>query len=318
MNPICVRFLCVVWLCFFCNISQAAITFNFTYADLGTGFDDAIEGLARRNTVSAVGAYINTVVNHNGTIDFHFDASVNQPAANTLASAGSFYALSPGFSNGVTFQHATTGSSPFSAPDASGEVNFGRVWNSDLGAPSGTEFDLFSVILHEVTHAMGFASLLNPNGTSQFAGDGSPNTFTKFDSFLVDGSGNALLSNTATPTFIGSTSVLTSNALFFAGANAMAANGGAPVKLFAPTTFSPGSSISHFDFSVGNSVMVPGISAGVQKREFSALDRAVLADLGWTLHATAVPEPSTYALLLFAGGVYWLAPLRKRTSAKAI
>ena len=278
------------WVCFHCPVF-ADITFNFTYTDVdngsGFGFDDAAEGATRRATVDSVADYINTVVDHDGTVDINWNASTNEPAAGTLASMGSLYFFNSGISNGLVFQHATTGVDPSAGnPDGEGQVNFGRNWNSDLGGPAAGEFDLFSVVLHEISHAMGFASLFDPtDGSSQITG-----TRSVFDSLIEDGAGNRLLTGT---TFTGNVSDFTSDDLFIDV-------GTGTLQLHAPSTFQQGSSLSHFDFGLpGSNVMVPGIAPAVSKREYSVNDLAVLSAIGWNLKA--VPEPTSLSLVMIAG-----------------
>lgn len=276
----------------FATQAHADITFNFSYVDVTDnsdfGFDDPTEGATRRATVQAVADYINTVVDHNGTVDIRWNASFNASGSPTLASMGAFYFENAGLDNGFVFNHATTGLDPsLGNPDGTGQVNFGRTWNSGLGGPAAGEFDLFSVVLHEITHAMGFASLFNSDGTTAING-----TYSVFDSLVEDGSGNRLLSGT---NFVGNASDFTSGDLH------LDVGGGTTLELFAPGTFSDGSSVSHFDFGVpGSNVMFPGIAAGVSNRTYSQADLQVLSAIGWNVVAP-VPEPGTATILCLAG-----------------
>lgn len=271
--------------------AHADITFNFTYEDIGTGFgfDDATEGATRRNTVQAVADYINTVVDHDGSVDIRWNTSINAPGSSTLASMGAFYFENAGTDNGFVFNHATTGLDPVGGgfPDGSGQVNFGRTWNSGLGGPGAGEFDLFSVVLHEITHSMGFASLIDPaDGSSEITG-----TYSIFDTLIEDGAGNRLLSGGS---FVGNVADLTSGDLH------LDVGGGNTIQLFAPDPFQDGSSVSHIDFSVpGSNVMFPAIAAGVSNRTYGDADLQVLAAIGWNV--TAVPEPATGTILCMVG-----------------
>lgn len=268
------------------SIANADIVFNFTYSDVNFGFNDPVEGATRRATVEAVANYVNTVVDHNGAVDINWNTSFNVPASSTLASMGAFYFLNDGYSNGFVFEHATTGIDPAGGVDGSGQVNFGRNWNSGLGAPAGNQFDLFTVVLHELTHAMGFASLIEPDGSRSISG-----TRSVYDSFLQDGAGNPLLNSNGD--FIASTSTLTSDALLLD----LTASAGGILDVYSPGTFLDGSSISHLDPSVGSdTVMTPSIAPGVQKRTYSQHDLAVLRAIGWNV--VAVPEPNGLILLL--------------------
>ncbi len=288
--------------------ASADITWNVTYVDLGSGvgFDDPTFGATRRGTVSAVLNYINSRIDANGTVDLEIRAS-DIDGSGPLASAGPYYFTGPnGFANGFVFDHATTGFDPSPAvPDATATFDFGYVWNNGLGAPGAGEFDLFSVALHEVTHAMGFSSLVDANGQSSISG-GDPGVFGVFDSFLELGDGTDLFGPGGD--FLGVPADLISNNVYFNGANAMAANGGAPVQVYAPTTFASGSSISHLNDS--NALMSFAIAPAVMRRAYSDIELGILADIGWSL--ASIPEPSSAGFLLVLFGVCGLCRRNKR------
>ncbi len=72
--------------------------------------------------------------------------------------------------------------------------NPGILWHTNLGGPTSAGlYDLYSVALHEVTHALGFASLINFNGLSKFG----PNYdyYSRYDMFLQNQSGQNLITN---------------------------------------------------------------------------------------------------------------------------
>jgi hypothetical protein len=289
----------------------AAITWNITYQDAGSGFgfDDPTQGATRRNTITAVTNYINTVIDASGAIDLVIDRSKTDTSAGILASAGSFYFPTTGFDNGLVFQHATTGVDPYPFDvDGSGVFNFGYNWNSGLGAPASNQVDLFSVALHEFTHALGFSSLITQDGISAISMT-DPGAYSVFDSFLIRGmTGTSLFA--AGGDFVGTMSDLISDDIFFDGPNARAANGGNPVKVFSPNLWQEGSSISHI--VLDDAVMQFSIPDGVTRREYTPQELGILADLGYSIIApAAVPEPSSYVLLSLVGVAFGLKRRRK-------
>lgn len=63
--------------------------------------------------------------------------------------------------------------------------DFNKDWNSDLTDKAvGGEFDLYTQLLREVVHALGFNSLLNKDGLSKFGPDYK--YYSRFDKYLVN------------------------------------------------------------------------------------------------------------------------------------
>lgn len=296
-----------VFTTFATGASRADITWNITYADEGTGlgFDSQTTiGATRQATLTAVTQYINSVIDADGTIDLRIEQSMNVGNFTTpLGSAGSQYSWfvgDTGFVDGWVQRHASTGIDPSGSvtPDGTAQFDFGYNWNSDLSAPAFEEFDLFSVALHELTHALGFASVIRPDGTSGLA----ENLYSTFDSFLRDSLGNPLID--AAGNFVASTSVLTSGNVFFETAN------GALIELYAPNPFQSGSSLSHVDFD--DSVMSFSIANGQMQRTYSSDELAMLSTVGYNVQVAAVPEPSSLLLLAMTGAGIGLCRLRRR------
>lgn len=302
--------------CWHASLAEATIAWNVTFNDVanstGVGFDDATFGAARRNTFNSVLSYLNTVLDETGTADIRVNNSQTD-GSGALASAGPFFFTGPSdqYQNGFVYRHIRTGSDPSSSvPDATATFDFGHNWNSELDAPASNEVDLFSVALHEVTHALGFLSLVAENGESELRnGDGSDTgVYSVYDSFLERGDGTELFD--ANGNYQGDTANavsddLVSNDVFFDGPNARAANNGNPIELHAPNPYEPGSSIGHIA-GIGNAVMNPAIFIGAELRMYSDRDIAILADIGWNI--AAVPEP---AACLFGGLICGLIAVKK-------
>lgn len=291
-------------------VAAAQISFVFNYNDNpGEGFNDATLGATRQaalqtaaNTLAAYfTGYTRTV-----TIDV---SSFSNAGSGTLASAGSYF-----FDDDNTFQPGLvadliqTGNSYSQPVQGTMQWNFGKSWDYDDDVAGGS-FHFRTVAMHELLHAFGFSSFINANGTGQ--GSNSL-TWSFFDQFLTDASGNRLVS--AGGVYQGG-SILTDGVggdVFFSGAAAMAEYGGR-VPIYSPTTYVEGSSLSHLDtdfFTSTAYIMEHAITSGVMIAGLSSLELAILTDLGYSV----IPEPSTYALL-FGAGALVVAAWRRRRAA---
>ena len=235
-------------------------TFTVTYEDLsfatGVGFDDPVSGAARRETLRAVLLHVTSVLDVPGTADLLVRASQTD-GRGPLAAAGPYLLPLTGFQGGLVFEHLTTGVDPLENElDGVVTVDFGFRWNTETSGPSPVEYDLYTVLLHEVTHALGFVSIVGPDGASALGNEGELGLFSLFDAFLVRGS-------TEQPLFLdggeinASAEDVTSEDVLFAGSRSETAFGSFP-PVFAPNPFLEGSSIGHWSFLTGDdAVMLP-------------------------------------------------------------
>ena len=183
----------------------------------------------------------------------------------------------------------TTGIDPLSDElDGALTVEFGFPWSTDASGPSPREIDLYSTLLHEVTHALGILSVVDSDGASALGNQGGFGLFTIFDSMLVRGS-------TGQPLYLeageinASAEDVTSEDVLFAGDRAAAAFGSYP-PVFAPNPFLEGSSIGHWSFTTGAEVvMLAAVDRGEQRRTFAAWELQALADLGYDLVEEGFP-----------------------------
>jgi cysteine-rich repeat protein len=259
-------------------------TFVVTYEDLsaatGVGFDDPVSGAARRETLRAVLLYLASALDVPGTADLLVRASQTD-GGGPLAAAGPYLFPVTGFQGGLVFEHLTTGVDPLPNEfDGALTVDFGFRWSTDTAGPSPVEFDLYSVLLHEVTHALGFVSVVGPDGASALGNEQDLGLFTLFDAFLVRGS-------TEQPLYLAGGEIdasaedVTSGDVLFAGSRAEAAFDSFP-PVFAPNPFLEGSSIGHWSFATGaDGVMLPAVDRGELRREYQDWELQTLGDLGY-------------------------------------
>ena len=249
------------------------------------GFDDPTNGAARQARVSDVVAYLATVLIHpDGVCDVKFEAS-QVDGGGALAEGGTYFSETPGFTNGIAFDHITTGVDPSgSIPDIYVTVDFGWPWYQGTGTPPFDRLDFASVMLHEITHGLGIVGLSDAAGASVI----SLNVYSYWDGFLQTGNGQDLFGG-APPSFLGVAGYLVGNAngVRFNGANAIAAFGSKP-PIYAPDPFQPGSSLAHWNTGgkiAGNAVMEPVFYYGEMIREYAPVDAAALKNIGYSIQA---------------------------------
>lgn len=155
------------------------------------------------------------------------------------------------------------------------------------GQTPDDKYDFVTVALHELCHALGFASSARKDGSNfiyQYS-DGTNDLPLTYDRFIVNGGGTLLTSFTSNDA--GLSSFLTSNNLFFNGTEAVAANGG-NVRIYAPTTWNQGGkgSISHLDESFNispytNALMNPGLDLSIAIHNPGPVGVGIMNDIGW-------------------------------------
>ena len=159
------------------------------------------------------------------------------------------------------------------------QVNSAAAWNTrGDGLPTGNEYDLQSVFLHEIGHGLGF---LSNDAYDPFFGLGSLDQPTPFDAYLQTSDGRRLAD---LPTPSKELGVALTTSLVWSGTNAIKANGGVKPKMYTPARYESGSSTSHLDeatFSKAgvDSVMTPSLDPGEIFKEPGPLLLAMMEDL---------------------------------------
>jgi hypothetical protein len=163
------------------------------------------------------------------------------------------------------------------------------------------EFDLYSVVLHEIAHALGFTSSLEVSATKkwgQWGGEGETNPSPYvFDAFVVNNKSESLINEKI---FKNQSEelrqALINNGVFFNLNSGKLA--GSQVKLYAPATYSAGSSISHFDEATykisggADALMTPGFTLSEVYREVGNKLLHCMANMGWRIN----PEVTDFSL----------------------
>jgi uncharacterized repeat protein (TIGR01451 family) len=190
--------------------------------------------------------------------------------------------------------------------DAEIFANFSSVFSWYFGTDGnpGSNLDFASVVLHELGHGLGFLGSMQVSGGSGSWGYGSGYPFV-YDRFTEDNSGIALLNTGAYPNPSAALgSALTSNAVYFNGATARAANGGSRVSLYAPNPWQSGSSYSHlaqsFD-NTPNALMTYSLAYGEAIHSPGPVTLGIFKDTGWTVNETQ-PQPDLTISQQVSGG----------------
>jgi hypothetical protein len=176
--------------------------------------------------------------------------------------------------------------------DASFNSNFSDWYFGTDGQTPAGEYDLVTVVLHELGHGLGFVDSMNYAGGVGSWGAQSGRPFI-YDRFVVNGAGQQLVN---TNIFANSSTALgaqlRSNNIFFSGPLATAGAGGTRPKLYAPSTWQDGSSIAHLDsatYPTGNpnTLMRPALPDGTSIHDPGPITMGIFQDLGWTTETAA-------------------------------
>ena len=262
----------------------------------GEGYDDSTLGPARRNAVCNVLTDISGLIDmgtSNPEIIFQQNpVNIGNPPIppNALAAASTYFPsysrFCSRFYGGKLWEHITTGIDPGpKAFDGYVITNFyGSVqWNVDTG--NSGDYNLETVIYHEIIHALGFLSRI------PFTGHPLPDYTSNFDEFLFPASGNLTplikdFSNECLVAYVGvvdipntSPDLITDNVVYRRSIPFVDER-----PIYSPNPWEGGSSISHFDqIRAGKTyIMHPSIGTGISK-SIHLDEREVLCQIGYGL-----------------------------------
>lgn len=280
--------------------------FNSTQAPFPnqTGNSGATLGQQRLNVFQAAADYWEARIDSSVPIrvSINFDPLACEPSRGVLGAAGP-NSVFRDFPNAplpnTWYVEAVANSLAGSDQDANSD-DIGATFNSDIDnnnnclsgtnwwlginspAPSGT-ISLFDTVLHEIGHGLGFLSLVNQAG-QRFGGRNDAYSVNLFDETI--GGGRAWTAMTDSER---AASSINGPNLTWSGNNANSNSGhlnasvsrtNGNIRMFAPSPFQPGSSVSHWDTSLSpDELMEPSATPTSDDRSTVQL----LSDIGWRL-----------------------------------
>ena len=163
------------------------------------------------------------------------------------------------------------------------QINSEAEWDLDgLGKPTRFEYDLKSVMIHELAHGLGFLS------TSTYLFDrtkgqnvGILTQPTPFDAYLQTEDGNRLADLPSPSVELGQALI---RKLVWSGPEGIKANNGIKPLLYTPSNYDAGSSVSHLDEDTfantgTDHVITPSMAAGEVFNELGPVLLAMMKDL---------------------------------------
>ena len=196
---------------------------------------------------------------------------------------------------------------------------------TDGAVPSG-RWDLETVVLHELGHGLGFFSSFGVSGTKGSWGytDGLSNNHPLvFDTLEYDqaSGGSQMIGYTSNSGAL--KTALTSGQVYLYGSHLLSTLGHS-ARLFAPSTWQPGSSNSHLDestFAPGtvNALMTPVLNDAEAIHNPGPATIAIFQDLGWNVGGSTVAPGAPASVSATAGNasadIAWSAPASNGGSA---
>jgi hypothetical protein len=172
--------------------------------------------------------------------------------------------------------------------------------------PPFEEYDFVTVVLHEICHGLGFSSTLtSSNGVGSWGSSSRPGgpVFPKvYDLYLSDSDFFDYLIDKYPNNSSSLGSVITGNDMFFDDPELRVVNNERAARIYAPTEYTQGSSISHVDEFLyapddRDSLMTPTVFNGEVQHDPGPIVRAIFRVMGWN-----TIEASHYAQFAAGGG----------------
>ncbi len=298
--------------------------FRLYFEDLLTGsnygFADPTDGPNRINTACQVFTYISSVIqplDPNELIDIHFLQSAflgGGAYANASPIFPASFLSSGGVDPGYVFTHINSGVDPdVTTYDGIITVDFTWPYLNTVTDFTGCQIDLFSVLLHEATHTLGWISLIDVDAFQVPIGGGTlQNSFSKYDyDFLYYGDifTNGPFTKLLSPalTLLNTPGCLAEGKIWTYGLGVGSVD--QPIASGPPAGgwswdyagFQPGRSLSHMDGGMlvysSRGFLAPGFTPeyvmtdgysrrGVKRRTYALQELRLLSNLGYNLYVT--------------------------------
>jgi hypothetical protein len=173
-------------------------------------------------------------------------------------------------------------------PDMIARFNSTIPWyNGTDGKTPNNRYDLVSIVLHEITHGLGFNGFIRANTTQKTASYGLTDDFPAvYDCFVENTSGNKLTDAAFYTNYSNDLYKTITSGSLYSGGPVTVKWGNARSRLYAPATYSSGSSIYHLNdltYTYGNinALMTSSAGKGEAIHSPGPLTSGMLADIGW-------------------------------------
>ncbi len=274
------------------TMSCAAGYFNLYFSPVSSMFATGSMSATAQAIICQVfrdiSGFINSPLSYTGTTN-RINIYCDDVGGTYLGTASPFFVLpanttntAQGVIDGMVYKALTSGVDPYTLLPISSlstngpgafyhgviRANSSQTWNFAVNSTTAnpTEYDFYTIMLHEATHALGFLSLIGPWGGSVLTSSNTSTYFSRYDQFLKTYSGVPLLSVSGStgcpnsnlilnPAITVSTSIGLSNCTntgtAWNSSNCSSASiyssPNTTATIYTPACFEDGSSMSHFE-----------------------------------------------------------------------